>query len=148
MNTASEMISIVDFEPEHFRRIRLRREDARDLQGLPEEGLLEAWQGGRTLLYGGEVVLFYGTGMHQGTGYIWTVTSDLVEKLPLLVTRLGLGMIRALFKSGCHRIEVFCHAQNQRSLNWLTRSLGFRVEGLLRKSGPNLQDRYILAIVR
>lgn len=141
-------IKIVDFEPEHYQRIRLRREDARDLQGLSEESLFEAWKGGRTLLYGDEVVLFYGTGIHQGTGYIWTVTSDLVGKLPLLVTRLGLNMIRALFKSGCHRIEVFCHSKNQRSLNWLTRSLGFRVEGLLRKSGPNRQDRYILSIVK
>ncbi|MDL2291289.1 GNAT family N-acetyltransferase [Desulfovibrio sp. OttesenSCG-928-F20] len=141
-------IQIVDFEAEHFRRITLRPEDALDIRGIDEEQLLKAWAGARTLLCNGQVVLFYGSGIHQGTGYLWTVTSALAQRLPLLITRLGQGLVRSLFNSGCHRVEAFCHCDNHRSLNWLQRCLGFQIEGLLRQSGPNRQNRYILSIVR
>lgn len=140
-------IYIVDFEPEHFARITLRKEDALDIKGLETEALLRGWVDGRSVLYGDQVVCFYGVSINDGVGQIWSVTSPLAERLPLLITRIGQGLVKSLIRYGCHRVEVFCHVKNKRSLRWLTRCLGFRVEGLLRQSGPNRQDRYILAIV-
>lgn len=140
-------IRIVDFVPEHYKAMTLRAEDAADLAGIDKAVLFDSWQGGRTLFVNGEVAFFYGAVARMGTGSLWAVTSPQTQTVPLLATRLAKSMIRALLKSGCHRIEATCHVANARSLAWLTRSLGFVVEGVMRSHGPNRQDRYLLAIV-
>ena len=141
-----DKLSIMNFEPGHFQRMKLRREDAEDLAGLDPAGLTRSWEGGRTLLKGGEPVMIYGFSVCQGTATLWAVTSPLLRSLPLFVTRLARNGIQGLFQAGVHRIEVYCHARNMRSLVWLTRILGFRVEGLMRCCGPNRQDRFLLAV--
>lgn len=141
-------IRIVDFEPEHFERMPVRAEDAADFAGMNPGPLLEGWKKGRTVLYRGEPAFFYGARIDFGTGYLWAVSSVLTDRLPLLTVRLGRATVRSLFNAGCHRVEAYCHAGNLRSLNWLTRSLGFSVEGVMRKCGPNRQDRFLLSILR
>lgn len=140
-------ITAVDFIPEHFDAMVLRAADAADLAGVDRETLLEAWRGGRTVFVDGAVAFFYGARARHGTGWLWAVTSPVGEKVPLLAVRLGKNMLRALFNAGCHRVETLCHTGNARSLAWLTRSLGFTVEGLLRQCGPNRQDRYVLSVI-
>lgn len=139
-------VRIVDFEPEHFSTIRLRMEDAADLDGIDTAWLLSGWAGGRTVLKNGEPAFFYGYRAIYGTICMWAVSSPLVDSMPLLITRLGKSGIREMFKAGAHRIEVYCHIGNTRSLAWLTRCLGFRLEGLMRRTGPNRQDRFLLAL--
>lgn len=140
-------IRITDFTPEHYDAMPLRAEDAADLAGIDRESLLRGWEGGSTLLYNGEPAFFYGGRVEKGCGYLWAVSSPLAEKLPLLAVKLGREMVGRLLRAGCHRVEAYCHTRNARSLAWLTRSLGFSVEGVARKSGPNAQDRFLLAIV-
>lgn len=94
-----------------------------------------------------EPAIIYSSVLDEGVGLIWAVTSPLTERLSLLVTRLGRTHIQALFDAGAHRVEAYCHRENRRSLRWLTRSLGFTVEGLMRRSGPNGQDRYLLSVL-
>lgn len=140
-------IRIVDFEPEHFDRMALRPEDAADLAGLDRDILVQGWKGGRTALCRGEPAFLYGGSAANGCGYLWAVSSPLAGKLPLLAVRLGRSMVGGLLEAGCHRVEAYCHTRNIRSLNWLTRSLGFRVEGVMRKCGPNAQDRFLLSVI-
>ncbi|MCC8194718.1 MAG: GNAT family N-acetyltransferase [Deltaproteobacteria bacterium] len=140
-------IRIVDFEPEHYDAMPLRAEDAEDLAGMDRESLLEGWEGGFTVMYNGEPAFFYGGSMDRGCGMLWAVSSPLADKLPLLVVKLAREMVKRLLDAGCHRIEAYCHTHNARSLAWLTRSVGFSAEGVIRKSGPNAQDRFILSIV-
>ena len=140
-------IHIVDFAPEHFDAMVLRTEDATDLAGVEREVLLRSWEGGFTVLYNNEPAFFYGGWMEQGCGVLWAVSSPLTDKLPLLAVKLGRQKVRQLLDAGCHRVEAYCHTHNARSLRWLTRSLGFSVEGIARKSGPNAQDRFILSVI-
>lgn len=139
-------IHIADFIPDHFKTMTLRKEDAADLAGIDRKILYAGWKGGRTVFVDADVAFIYGAEMRHGTGFLWAVTSPKTQGVPLLATRLAKGVIRALGNAGCHRIEANCHVNNTRSLTWLTRSLGFSVEGVMRRSGPNKQDRYLLAI--
>ena len=139
-------VRIVDFEPGHFFAMPLREEDAADMAGIDTDYLLRGWQGGRTVLKKGIPVFFYGYKEHLGTVTLWLVSSPLVDSMPLLITRLGRHGVAAMFRAGAHRIEVCCHVGNMRSLAWLTRMLGFRVEGLMKQCGPNRQDRFLLAL--
>lgn len=135
------------FHPEHYARLRLREEDAADLSGMAAGSLVSAWSGGNTVLIRREPAFLYGSVLDDGVGLIWAVTSPLIERLFLLVTRIGRVRIQALFDAGAHRVEAYCHRENRRSLRWLTRGLGFTVEGLMRRSGPNGQDRYLLSVL-
>lgn len=143
----NENIQIVPFTPEHFQRIRLRVEDAADLSGIDADALVRGWADGRTILKGGEVMFFYGYVNNGGVVTFWAVTGERTGELGLFLTRLARAGIRELLAAGAHRIEAYCHHANRRSLRWLTKSLGMRVEGLVRKSGPNRQDRFLLSIV-
>lgn len=138
---------IVPFAPEHFARLRLRPEDAADLAGIPAARLVRGWAGGSTVLLGETPAFVYGSLYDDGVGLIWAATSPLADVLPLLLTRLGRSLVGRLFEQGAHRVEAYCHKHNTRSLRWLTRSLAFHVEGLMRRSGPNGQDRYLLSIL-
>lgn len=139
--------AIASFAPEHYTRLILRREDAADLSALPANNLVSGWSGGSTVLVKGEPAFIYGSIFDEGVGLIWAVTSPRTDRLGLLITRLARARIQALFNMGAHRVEAYCHRINRRSLRWLTRSLGFTVEGLMRRSGPNGQDRYMLSIL-
>lgn len=141
-------IQLVNFEPWHLRRLCLRPEDAADLKGIERAELAASWQGGRSILLNGVPAFIYGYAANGGVVGIYALSSALADKIPLLLTRLARAFIRDSFRSGAHRIEAYCHADNLRSLHWLTRSLGMRIEGLLRKSGPNAQDRVILSLVQ
>lgn len=139
-------LQIIDFEPEHFLTMRLRKEDALDLEGIDREALISSWQGGRTVLKDGQPAFIFGYTAVEGVVSIWAVTSPLVHDLGLMFTRLAKTAIRGFLRAGAHRVEAYCHADNVRSLAWLTRSLGMRVEGLMRRCGPNKQDRFLLSI--
>lgn len=139
-------VHIADFAPCHYAAMQLREEDARDLAGIGLEYLLDGWQGGRTVFKGGKPAFIYGYKANYGTLALWAVSSPLAASLPLFITRLARGGIRGAFQAGAHRIEAYCHVGNIRSLAWLTRSLKFRVEGLMKRSGPNRQDRFLLAL--
>lgn len=141
-------IQIADFIPGHFASMVLRKEDAADLAGIDPETLYVGWRDGRTVFVNGKIAFVYGAEARHGTGFLWAVTTAETENTPLFATRLGRNVIRALFRSGCHRVEANCHVRNTRSLAWLTRSLGFTVEGVMRKCGPNKQDRYLLSILQ
>ena len=140
-------IRIVDFCPEHYDTMPLRAEDAADLAGIERRFLVKTWEGGHTVLYNGEPAFFYGGWMDAGCGMLWAVSSPLADRLPLLVVKIGRQVVRQFLAAGCHRIEAYCHTHNAKSLQWLTRSLGFSVEGVARKSGPNAQDRFVLSVV-
>lgn len=140
-------IRVVDFIPAHFECMVLRKEDAADLAGIDPELLYANWSESRTVFVNEEIAFFYGAEMRHGTGFLWAVTTAKTEEVPLLATRLGRNVIRALLRAGCHRVEANCHVENTRSLAWLTRGLGFSIEGIMRKCGPNKQDRYLLSII-
>lgn len=139
-------VAIVDFEPWHFAVMKLRDEDAADLAGLDRLSLIRGWAGGRTVLQGRDPAFIYGYKVMEGTVLFWALSAHVVKNMPLLVTRLARNGVRKAFKAGMHRVMVYCHVENTRSLAWLTRSVGFQVEGLMRRSGPNKQDRYLLSI--
>jgi hypothetical protein len=139
-------LNIVNFAPEHFRRMRLRREDAADIAGIDASQLMHYWRNGRTLLYGDVPAMLFGYEENQGTIVLWAVTSPLVRSLPLFITRLARSFIGDVLRGGAHRVEVYCHVDNARSLRWLTRGLGFHLEGLVRRCGPNRQDRFLLSL--
>lgn len=142
----NDMLHIENFEPCHFYTMRLRKEDTADFAGLDREELVQLWKHGRTLLHQEEPILIYGFTENRGTASLWAVTSQQTDSYPLFITRLALNGMARLFRLGIHRIEVYCHCKNGRSLAWLTRMLGFQVEGLMRHCGPNKQDRFLLAM--
>ena len=142
----NDKLRIEDFEPGHFARLRLRKEDSLDLAGIEPESLFSSWKGGRTVFLGQEPAMVYGYWEKSGTAGIWALTTPFLNRFPLFVTRLARTGIEGLFQCGNHRVETYCHSRNARSFAWLTRSLGFRVEGLMRRCGPNKQDRYLLAL--
>lgn len=135
------------FEAAHFLRMPLRHEDEADLAGLNFTDLCDSWAAGTTVLLDDEPAFFYGTDLDEGVGMIWAVTSPQTDLLPLFITRLARARIQGLFNAGAHRVEAYCHKDNRRSLRWLTESLGFTIEGLMRKSGPNAQDRYLMSLL-
>lgn len=142
-------VKIVLYEPRHWIRFNIRAEDDADLNGIPMRDIfngtnLLCW---RTVLIGSDPAFFFKTELEDGVGTINAITSPLVDQIPLLITRLGRSKIKRLFEQGAHRVEAYCHAGNERSLRWLTRSLGMTIEGLMRQSGPNAQDRYLLSIL-
>lgn len=147
MNRAFCGVSIAPFVPEHYPRLLLRPEDAADLAGIPAERLVSGWSGGKTVFVGDRPAFIYGAVLEDGVGLLWAVTSPLTERLALLITRLGRVHVQTLMEAGAHRVEAYCHRENRRSMRWLTRSLGFSVEGLMRRSGPNGQDRYLLSLL-
>ncbi len=140
-------IETVPFLPEHFYVLELRGIDALDIAGLDMEQYFELWQanGAKTIFVNGQVAGIFGSLANAGVGLIYGLSSDMIARIPLFVTKIIKEMVEGLLVSGCHRIEAYCHQDNERSVLWLTRSLGFKVEGLLCKSGANAQNRYILA---
>ena len=141
-------IEFVPFEPAHFEAIELRPEEARDLEGLDRATVVKGFHGGLTAFDGDKVACIYGA-ITDGSGVaqMWLLTSALVERWPLLLTKRVRHLTQWLFAQGCHRVEVYCHVDNQRSLRWLTRLAGFQVEGIIRQSGANRQDRFLLSRV-
>lgn len=140
-------IKVVPFEPGHFGRMILREEDAEDLKGIPAADLCASWRNFSTVMLDGSPAFLFGTELDGGSGVIYAITSPSVDRLGLFITKLARFEIAGLFDQGAHRVEAYCHARNMRSLNWLTKSLGMTIEGLMRKSGPNAQDRYLLSIL-
>lgn len=140
-------VSIAPFLPEHYARLPLRPEDAADLSDIPAQRLVSGWEGGNTVFVGDRPAFIYGIVLEEGVGLLWAVTSPLTERLALLITRLGRVHVQALLDAGAHRVEAYCHKDNRRSLRWLTRCLGFSVEGLMRRCGPNGQDRFLLSLL-
>ena len=143
-------IETVPFLPEHFYVLELREIDALDINGLDMEQYFELWQanGTKTIFVNGQVAGIFGSLTNTGVGLIYGLSADIVSCIPVFLTKTIKVLINALFATGCHRVEAYCHRDNARSVRWLTRTLGFEVEGLMRKSGHNAQDRYILARLR
>lgn len=141
-------IKVVPFGPEHMRRFMPRPEDAADLEGIEIADLCADWHGWSTVMVDDcAPAFFFGTELEDGVGVIYAVTSPLVDNMGLFITKLARFEITSLFDQGAHRVEAYCHVGNMRSLKWLTQSLGMTVEGLMRKSGQNAQDRYLLSIL-
>lgn len=138
---------LVPFEQDHFFRMPLRPEDEADLDGLDMLGLFPSWQGGFTALYDDKPVCIFGGNYDEGVVTMWAVTGLLTDRLPLAVTKEARALITAFFNRGAHRIQVYCHKDNKKSFDWLQRALGFSLEGFMRKSGPNKQDRFLFSLV-
>lgn len=144
----SSGLAVVPFEPGHLAALELRPADGADMAGLDLAGLAGTWAGhpAWTVLDGTRVVACYGAVVRGGTATLWALTSREVERHPLRATRTGRALVRWLTgPMGCHRVEALVHVGNVRSRRWLARMLGLRCEGLLRASGPNRQDRFLMA---
>ena len=140
-------ITIAPFTPEHFHALALREEDRADFAGIDETELFAVWADGATYLRDGQPFLIYGGTLLDGVATVWLVGSAACDSLPLFICKEARRRITWLFEEGgVHRVESYCHRNNTRSLYWLIRQVGFKVEGLMRKSGPNKQDRYLLAM--
>lgn len=140
-------LRLVAFEPEHFTRMKHRPENLEDVAGIALETLLAACQGGHSLLLDDEPLLIYGSERSGITAGLWAYTSTLAGRMPLAVTHVARAYIAQLFAQGVLRVEALCHVNNTRSYKWMTRLLGFKHEGTLRRSGPNRQDRHFLSII-
>ena len=143
----NEKISIVPFRPAHFSALPLREEDEKDFRGIDIDTLLECWADSVTYLYEGKPILIYGGSLQGGVASIHLVGSSAFGRLPLCICKEARKRVAELFAAGAHRVEAYCHEDNKRSLMWLVRMLGFRVEGLMRKSGPNAQGRFLLSLI-
>ena len=81
-----------------------------------------------------------------GVGEAWIVTSDLVEKYPLLYTRhVKRLMMKAVEELRLHRLQATVWEGHPRSVGWLRRCMGMHIEGYLEGYGPGRENFVVMA---
>jgi len=78
-------------------------------------------------------------------GDLWLIPSIYVNKYPLTIFKVASSYIsNAIDTLKLHRVQAIIM---QPEVKWIEK-LGFEREGLLRKFGPNKEDKYIYARVK
>jgi len=80
-----------------------------------------------------------------GVAEAWMVSTALFTRYPKTIHRgIAAGLATLAETMGLHRIQAAVHQEHRVSLRWLRR-LGFRLEGTLRRYGPDGADYLRLA---
>lgn len=141
------MTEIVPFEPEHFDGMELRYPGAVRGYGPGYRELLDrymqwgpAWtlmRDGKPVMSGGIIILW------PGVGEAWTLMSKRISECPLAVVKtLRQCIAEAIGKHGLRRIQATARRGDDRALA-LLHVLGFKVEGLMPRYGPDGEDYYM-----
>lgn len=100
-----------------------------------------------TVLYDGRIVCCYGIApVVKGCGEAWMMMSDEAKARPLVVLRTAKRIFQTIFTSGTYRrIQAMVLADDRQHRNWVEH-LGFKVEGVMEKYGPNGETflRYVM----
>ncbi len=133
--------------------IRLRRWDAHDVEGMDMAslGMRLAWDSLRAVaaeLPDGAIVACGGVMPVEGSpiGDFWALTSALLADFPLAFLRTARDLLQTAEEHGLVRLQALVLPENGPAIRFIEH-LGFRREGLLRRCGPNLMDRYLYARV-
>jgi hypothetical protein len=143
---------IVPFESWHLGLIELREHDRRAVafgDDLVARGNAYLRSGPSfTGIQKGRIVVIAGiVRLWTGVGGGWSLTSPLVEKLPVAFHRAVRRNILELEEKLClHRLQITVQASHVVSQRWVER-LGFRFEGVLKKYGPDGEDYLLFARV-
>lgn len=141
------MTEIVPFDPEHFNGMDLRDPAAVHGYGPEYRDLLgryaqwgPAWtllSDGRPIMSGGVVILW------PGVGEAWTLISKQVTDYPLAAVKaLRKCIAEAVERHGLRRIQATARRNDDRAVA-LLHVLGFKVEGLMPRYGPDGEDYYM-----
>lgn len=86
-------------------------------------------------------------GAWKGFGECWLVPSIHVKRYAKSVYKTAVEFIAdTTEKLGLYRVQAVIMADNPVHVRWIER-LGFEREGLMRKFGPNKEDKYLYARV-
>lgn len=114
-----------------------------------EDGLKLAKQRGytpvRSVLVSGEVAAVLGVTISGSVGEIFSYLGEPICRFPLAVTkqvRRELKAIEEMYR--LKRTHIFVDTTNYRAVRW-AKALGFEVESMMRKLGPQGEDFIVFA---
>lgn len=102
----------------------------------------EAW----TCEYDGKILFFFTIHEYNGMATISLVASEEADKHPTVFALASKNKVDELAEK-YRRIQATVHCEYEQSIKWLE-SMGFEVEGTMRKYDHNGDDYYIMARVR
>lgn len=143
------MPKISPLRPEHVAAIKLRQTDTLDLAGvdLKEYGhTLAAAQDAITIFTDNDEIIacMGGLTINSKSRWVFLLTSDLVDRYPLLLVKVVKKFMQRGMKLGIVRFETLVNTADERAVRFIEH-LGFEREGLCRATGEDLTDRYLYA---
>jgi hypothetical protein len=99
-----------------------------------------------TALYNGDVACCFGAvPVWKGVAEAWILTSYIVERNPISLTRGALRYFNKIaIDMQLHRLQIVVDDSNLLALRW-AEVLKFKREGLLKGYGPDGSDHYMMA---
>lgn len=79
-----------------------------------------------------------------GVGQMWLIATDQWPKVCRELTKFTRNVIAAGLDGQYHRLQVQVAALHEQSQQWLTRSLGFEHESIMKNAGKNGEDFYMV----
>jgi hypothetical protein len=99
-----------------------------------------------TLKHRGEIVASAGFYiLWPGVAEVWMVTTPLVYKYPILFIKETIKVFKMV--ENLYRIQGTVKSSDRRAVKFLER-FGFKIEGYLRKYGPDGSDHFIMGRVQ
>lgn len=143
------MPKIRPLRPEHVTAIKLRKPDARDLAGMDLEKhgrALSATPAAVAVFTDDEEIIACvgGIPFNSKSCWVFLLTSELVEKYPLLLVKVVKKLIQQGVNLGMVRFETLVNVADERAIRFVE-SCNFEREGGCRATGEDLADRYMYA---
>jgi hypothetical protein len=130
------MIELREYKPEDYMTIQRRHFDSLTFLNFPNPNAiaLNLFRGPAFTLTNGQII---GCGgilpLWKGVGEGWVITSDLVEKYPILFAKTVWRKMKELMvRMGLERVQTLVDAEHTVSQKWVER-MGFENEGLMHK---------------
>lgn len=137
------------FRPEHLYGLEFRQVDRESMKGIPNTaGMIEnmARNGLFYTVFDDYSRIVAVAGVYElwpGVGEAWFGPTDLIEKHALSVTRAVKYFLTVItIALRLHRVQADVIEYHARSHAWLTKTLGFSEEGLMKSYGP-LGENYV-----
>jgi len=130
------MIEIRPYKPEDYMIIQRRHFDSLTFMNFPDpSAVARNLASGRAYTIANGVPIACGgvLPLWKGVGEGWVVTSDLVEKYPLIFAKtVWRAMTELIVDMGLERIQTVVDSEHTVSQRWVER-MGFKNEGLMKK---------------
>ena len=136
---------IVDFRDTDFDNMCIRELDNLNFDKEKMKGIGTSYPTYTYLVDEEPAAVFGVVPMSTTSAEIWSITSDTIDEHPIAYVRWSKHVIKQTMDSmGLVRLQAVCLVIHDISKRWLE-SLGFNVEGIMRKYDSKQNDYYMMA---
>lgn len=97
------------------------------------------------ILHGKPVACFGSVKIWTGVEEMWCFMEERARKLPVIMTKAAIGYRDfRVISNNLHRIQITVRCRDTRAVRW-GQAIGFEIEGLMKKYGPDTADFYMMS---